>query len=248
MTTASAVDATQQHANDHAGHQRSEVLTLTQVVKEYPGGVRALDGVDFRIMEGELVAILGPSGSGKSTLLHIMGTLDLPTSGTVEVAGYDVTKLPDRKLAALRAAHIGFVFQQFFLLDGMSALDNVADGSLYTGEALKKRRLRAASLLEQVGLGHRLSHMPTQLSGGERQRVAIARALMGDPSIVFADEPTGNLDSKSSNEIVSLLRELNENNHTVVVITHDKDLAASFPRRVEMLDGRVERDSGREDA
>ncbi len=226
----------------------TQVLTLTNVVKEYRGGVRALDGVDLRIAEGELVAIVGPSGSGKSTLLHIMGTLDLPSSGKVEVAGHDVSRMSDRKLASLRAGHIGFVFQQFFLLDGMTAVDNVADGLLYAGRALADRRRAAVSVLQQVGLEHRLDHLPSQLSGGERQRVAIARALMGDPSIVFADEPTGNLDSRSSDEIIALLRDLNENNHTVVVITHDRDLAASFPRRVEMLDGRVEHDSGREGA
>jgi putative ABC transport system ATP-binding protein len=218
------------------------VLEIRDLAKRYPGGVDALRGVALMVEEGELLAVVGPSGSGKSTLLHIMGTLDRPSAGTVRVAGHEVAALSDRRLAALRARHIGFVFQQFFLVEGMSAADNVAQGLLYSGIPAAERRRRAAEQLRRVGLGHRVGHRPTQLSGGERQRVAIARALVGRPSIVFADEPTGNLDTASGGQIVSLLRELNADGTTIVVITHDLELAASLPRRVHIRDGRVERD------
>jgi putative ABC transport system ATP-binding protein len=218
------------------------VLEIRALAKRYPGGVDALRGVGLMVEEGELLAVVGPSGSGKSTLLHIMGTLDRPSEGEVRVAGHDVSQLSDRRLAALRARHIGFVFQQFFLVDGISAIDNVAQGLVYSGVPAPERRRRATEQLERVGLGHRLTHRPAQLSGGERQRVAIARALVARPSIVFADEPTGNLDTRSGDQIISLLRELNEEGTTIVVITHDLEVAASLPRRVHIRDGGIERD------
>jgi putative ABC transport system ATP-binding protein len=218
-------------------------LELRGVSKRYPGGVEALKGVDLAIERGGVVAIVGPSGSGKTTMLQIMGTLDRPTEGDVMVDGYDASTATDNELSALRAHRMGFVFQQFYLLDGMSAVDNVAGGLLYNGIHLRERRERAREALVRVGLGHRLDHEPNQLSGGEKQRTAIARAIVGRPAIVFADEPTGALDSKTGREIIDLLRELNSDGATLVIITHDRDLADALPRQVQVRDGEILDDS-----
>ncbi|HEX4518329.1 MAG TPA: ABC transporter ATP-binding protein [Gaiellaceae bacterium] len=228
-----------------AGSGQAAVLELDAVTKTYgeEPPVVALDGVSFRVERGELLAIVGPSGSGKSTLLHVMGTLDRPTAGTVRITGLDVAGLSDRELAALRATRIGFVFQQFFLAEHATALENVSDGLLYAGVPAHERREAAAEVLAAVGLGDRLRARPNQLSGGERQRVAIARALVGRPAIVLADEPTGNLDSATGTAILALLEQLHADGATIAVITHDRDLAARLPRQVEMLDGRIVADS-----
>ncbi|MFG3280680.1 ABC transporter ATP-binding protein [Streptomyces sp. NPDC048111] len=220
------------------------VVALAGVTKEYPGGVAALRGVDLTVRRGELLAIVGPSGSGKSTLLHIVGTLDLPTAGSVSIAGHDAALLGDRALSALRAQHIGFVFQAFHLVPGISAQDNVAEGLLYSGLGRTERRRRAAVALERVGLADRLEHRPHELSGGQKQRVAIARAVVGEPDLLLADEPTGALDSASGEAVMELIHELNQEGATIAVITHDTDIAARLPRQVRIRDGRVVEDSG----
>ncbi|MGW5115261.1 ABC transporter ATP-binding protein [Streptomyces noursei] len=223
---------------------RPAVLELEDVWKSYPGGVHALRGVSLTIAEGELLGIVGPSGSGKSTLLHLMGMLDRPTSGRVLVRGHDVDRLADRRLSALRGRSLGFVFQQFHLSEGMTATDNVATGLLYSGFPPRRRRAMAREALDRVGLAQRAEHLPHQLSGGQKQRVAIARALVGRPSLVLADEPTGALDSRTGHDVMELLRALHTTGTTIAVITHDRELADSLPRRVEILDGRVRHDTG----
>jgi putative ABC transport system ATP-binding protein len=221
------------------------VLELDAVTKLYPGHppVAALRGVSFSIRQGELVAIVGPSGSGKTTLLQLMGSLDRPTAGTVRVNGTDVASLSDRQLAYLRATSISFVFQQFFLTEHETVLNNVADGLLYAGVRHGERQQRALEALDVVGLAARAEARPTQLSGGQRQRVAIARALAGEPAIILADEPTGNLDQATGKSILALFEALNERGATIVIITHDAGIARRMPRRIEMLDGRIVTDT-----
>jgi putative ABC transport system ATP-binding protein len=215
------------------------VLELHGVTKAYRGGVTALRDVELTVWPGEFVAIVGPSGSGKSTLLNIVGSLARPTVGEVRIAGTDVATLTDRRMSALRATTIGFIFQQFHVAPGRSALDNVADGLLYAGVRRKARRRRAADALDRVGLGHRTGHRPHELSGGERQRVAIARAIVGEPALLLADEPTGNLDSESGAGVQAVLQQLNRAGTTIVVITHNAELAAGLPRQIMVRDGRV---------
>ncbi|MFE5973242.1 ABC transporter ATP-binding protein [Streptomyces sp. NPDC056460] len=242
-STSTTATATNSAPAPAPGGTPTPVVRLRGVTKEYPGGVRALDGVDLTVGEGELLGIVGPSGSGKSTLLHIVGTLDRPSAGTVEIAGHDIASLSDRRLSALRARRIGFVFQAFHLVPGVGALENVAEGLLYSGLPRARRRRMAADALARVGLADRMKHRPHELSGGQKQRVAIARAVVGEPALLLADEPTGALDSASGEAVMTLLHELNAEGATIAVITHDTEIAGRLPRQVRIRDGRVVEDT-----
>ena len=241
LSPPSVVPPTRQPAADppRSGAEPDVALALSEVSKEYPGGILALRAVSVEVRIGEQVAVVGPSGSGKTTLLTVLGTLERPTSGSVVVAGRDVVGLTDGELAGLRAHEIGFVFQGFHLQESMTALDNVANGMLYTGSPARERRRAARAALERVGLAHRVTHRPTELSGGERQRVAIARAIAKRPLIILADEPTGNLDSTSGREVIALLHELAAEGATLTLITHDAAISERFPRHIQMRDGEV---------
>lgn len=216
-------------------------VQLRGVEKQYGQAepVHVLSHIDLQIQDGEMVSIVGPSGSGKTTLLHIIGTLERPSAGSVQIAGIEAATISDRALSSLRAYRVGFVFQHFCLLDGLTVLENVAEGLLYRAVSRPQRRAQARDALERVGLGHRLEHRPATLSGGEKQRVAVARALVGEPTLLLADEPTGNLDSRSSEAIIELLTQLNQQHVTIAVVTHDHEIAAATKRRIELRDGRI---------
>ena len=239
MSTYGRSTATDRCPSPTAAGTEAPAVELRRVHKRYAGGVDALVGIDVRVCAGEQVAVVGPSGSGKSTMLHVMGTLERPSDGEVRIAGRDISKLTDREVASLRARTIGFVFQQFFLLDSLNALENVGLGLLYQDVGARERRARAAQALARVGLAGRIAHRPSELSGGERQRVAIARAIIGGPHVLFADEPTGNLDSHTGAQILDLLQELGREAVTLIVITHDLQIARRLPRQITMRDGQV---------
>ncbi|AJT65911.1 hypothetical protein T261_4257 [Streptomyces lydicus] len=245
MNSETGLSATGGGLGGHPARTMDHVVELSGVTKEFPGGVTALCGVDLKVARAELLAIVGPSGSGKSMLLHIIGTLDRPTAGAVTLAGHDIATLTDRRLSALRAQHIGFVFQSFHLVPGISARDNVAEGLLYSGLPRAERRRRAAEALDRVGLANRMSHRPHELSGGQKQRVAIARAVVGEPDLLLADEPTGALDSASGAAVMALLHDLTKEGATIAVITHDSEIAAQLPRQVRIRDGQVVTDEAR---
>jgi putative ABC transport system ATP-binding protein len=220
-------------------------VELRNVSKRYPGTppVDALSDVSISVAQGEFLGIVGASGSGKSTLLHVIGTLDTPTAGSVFIDGLDTAGMSDGALSGIRSRMIGFVFQEFFLLPGVTATENVGNGLLYSGVSARERTMRAQTILERVGLSHRLNHLPNELSGGEQQRVAIARALVHDPSFVLADEPTGNLDSRNTSSLMELLISLNREGTTVILITHDPEVAEMSGRQITLMDGRIETDS-----
>ncbi len=225
---------------------RELLIALEHIYKDYPLGenvVKVLKDINLEIFPGEYVALMGPSGSGKSTLMNIIGALDTPTSGTYRLKGKEVSRMSDDELAAVRNKEIGFVFQTFNLLPRLTALENVALPLIYAHVPKKERMERAKEVLEAVGLGDRLDHKPNQLSGGQRQRVAIARALVNRPSLILADEPTGNLDSQSSAEIMKLFDRLSEQGNTIVLVTHENDIAAHARRLIKLLDGRILNDT-----
>ena len=217
------------------------VISINDISKVYEGPppVKALDGVSLNVKEGDLVAIVGQSGSGKSTLLNMIGLLDNVTDGSIEIEGKDISDLTDNELSKFRGEKIGFIFQSFFLLPGLTAQENVAEGLLYQGISRSERLEKAGDVLEQVGLGDRLSHLPKELSGGQQQRVAIARALVQDPAFVLADEPTGNLDKESGINILNILKELNDQGKTVIMITHNQEHANMFKKVIELVDGKI---------
>ena len=220
-------------------------LELENISKSYPGTppVEALSNVSISVARGEFWGIIGPSGSGKSTLLHVIGTLTRPSSGLVHIDGIDTSEMSDRDLSGIRSRKIGFIFQDFFLLSGFTAIENVENGLLYSGVSVRERKERSEIMLERVGLSHRLKHYPNELSGGEQQRVAIARALVHEPAFVLADEPTGNVDSKTTDSLMELLTGLNDEGTTLILITHDLEIAKMAGRQIILKDGRIESDS-----